>query len=202
MTARMPASARVPAAEIPPAAEALRRVPAALEIFRRVPAAKQMEATRVGRLAGIPCKVLALKSPRRLCCEIGALKGGRWRAVGAERTAVDRARPAGGAQTTVLLRPTDRRLNVVVGLERRPAGETGCARLVAAARAFSRPVPRISVRWRGRRRIPVRASRGILRRIAHSCGVLLGGRGTNPRRMSNGIPRLASQSCPTSGESC
>ena len=47
VAARMTASARVPTAEILPAAEALRRVSAAADILRRVPAAKKMEAVGV-----------------------------------------------------------------------------------------------------------------------------------------------------------
>ena len=46
VAARMTASARVPTAEILPAAEALRRVSAATDILRRVPA-KKMEAVGV-----------------------------------------------------------------------------------------------------------------------------------------------------------
>src|ERR1019366_23001 len=51
VTARMTAAARVPTAEILPAAEALRRVSAAADILRRVPAAKKMEAAGVCGLA-------------------------------------------------------------------------------------------------------------------------------------------------------
>ena len=47
VAARMAASARVPTAEILPAAEALRRVPAAMDFLRALAAAKRAEATRM-----------------------------------------------------------------------------------------------------------------------------------------------------------
>ena len=74
VTARMTASARVPSAEILPAAEALRGVAAAMDILRRAPAAKKMEAARVGWLAGRSRKALAHKGPGRSQPGIAALK--------------------------------------------------------------------------------------------------------------------------------
>jgi len=121
----MTASARVPAAKILPAVEALRSVAAATETLRPLAAAKRMEAARVRLLTRRLRKAPAPKFRRRPLLEIRALKSCRGCAI-CER------------------RPTHRGRYMVVGLLR-PSGVAGTGRLVTAAGAFHWPVPRIAV---------------------------------------------------------
>ena len=131
VTARMTAATRVPTVEILPTAKTLRRVSGAMDILRRVSAAKKMEATRVGWLAGRSRKALTRK-------------GLAWAPAETALNACSR-RTIGGQP-----RAAYRRLDTVMSLQRR-SGVADSGRLVAAAGAFSWPVPGIAARRLGDR---------------------------------------------------